>query len=92
MLALGRVMATDPKVILADELSLGLAPIVVKRLMRALRAAADAGAAVLLVEQHVRLALDIVDRACFMRRGRIELEGSASELRGASDRIQQIYL
>lgn len=92
MLALARVMAAQPRVILADELSLGLAPIVVKRLLTALRAAANDGAAVLLVEQHVRLALDIVDYAYFMRRGRVELEGSAESLRQENDRIREIYL
>jgi branched-chain amino acid transport system ATP-binding protein len=92
MLALARIMAAEPRVILADELSLGLAPIVVKRLLTALRSAANDGAAVLLVEQHVRLALDTVDHAYFMRRGRVELEGSAASLRENSDRIREIYL
>jgi branched-chain amino acid transport system ATP-binding protein len=92
MLALARVMAARPRVILADELSLGLAPIVVRRLLSALRSAANDGAAVLLVEQHVRLALDIVDHAYFMRRGRVDLEGSAASLRNESDRIREIYL
>jgi branched-chain amino acid transport system ATP-binding protein len=92
MLALGRVMAARPQVILADELSLGLAPIVVKRLLAALRSAANDGAAVLLVEQHVHLALGIVDHGYFMRRGRVQLEGSSAELRRDGDRIRDIYL
>jgi ABC-type branched-subunit amino acid transport system ATPase component len=92
MLALGRVMAARPQVILADELSLGLAPIVVKRLLGALRSAANDGAAVLLVEQHVHLALGIVDHGYFMRRGRVQLEGSSAELRRDGDRIRDIYL
>jgi len=92
MLSVGRVLASRRKAILADELSLGLAPIVVKRLLDALRRAADGGAAVLLVEQHVRVALDVVDRGYFLRRGRIELEGTRDELRQSDDRIQQIYL
>ena len=92
MLSVGRVLASRRKAILADELSLGLAPIVVKRLLDALRRAADAGAAVLLVEQHVRVALDVVDRGYFLRRGHVELEGTQDELRRSDDRIQQIYL
>lgn len=92
MLSLARVLAAQPSVILADELSLGLAPIVVKRLLSALRAAADAGAAVLLVEQHVHLALGTVDRAYFLRRGQVELEGTVSEIRADPAAMQAIYL
>lgn len=92
MLSVGRVLASGRKAILADELSLGLAPIVVKRLLGALRQAADAGAAVLLVEQHIRVALDVVDRGYFLRRGRVQLEGTRDELRRSDERIQEIYL
>jgi len=92
MLALGRVIASRPTVILADEMSLGLAPIVVTRLLAALRAAADSGAAVLLVEQYVKLALDTVDRAYFIKRGRIELSGAVAALRQQSDEIASLYL
>jgi branched-chain amino acid transport system ATP-binding protein len=92
MLSVGRVLAANPQVVLADELSLGLAPIVVKRLLTALRLAADGGAAVLLVEQHVRVALDVVNRGYFLRRGRIELHGTREELRHSDEAIQAIYL
>ena len=92
MLILGRVLAAKPAIILADEMSLGLAPIIVKRLLVALRAAADAGAAVLLVEQYIRLAMEVVDRAYFLKRGRIELSGDSSVLRGQSDEIASLYL
>jgi branched-chain amino acid transport system ATP-binding protein len=92
MLSLARVLAANPKVILADELSLGLAPIIVKRLLSALRAAANSGAAVLLVEQHVQMAMDYVDRGYFMSRGRVGLEGDVATLRKSSDRIQELYL
>jgi len=92
MLSVGRVLAANPQVVLADELSLGLAPIVVKRLLSALRLAADGGAAVLLVEQHVRVALDVVNRGYFLRRGRIELHGTREELRHSDEAIQAIYL
>ena len=92
MLSVGRVLAANPQVVLADELSLGLAPIVVKRLLNALRLAANGGAAVLLVEQHVRVALDVVNRGYFLRRGRIELHGTREELRRSDAAIQAIYL
>ena len=92
MLSLARVLAARPKAILADEMSLGLAPIVVKRLLAALRAAADGGAAVLIVEQHVRVALDVADHACFLARGRVALRGPCAELRGRSREIEDVYL
>jgi len=92
MLCVGRVLASKPRVVLADELSLGLAPIIVKRLLAALRQAANDGSAVLLVEQHVRVALDVVDRGYFLRRGRIELHGTCDELRKSEAQIQEIYL
>jgi branched-chain amino acid transport system ATP-binding protein len=92
MLSLARALSRDPKLLLADELSLGLAPLVVVRLLGAVRAAADRGVGVLLVEQHVRKALQIADRVYVMRRGKIELSGSAADLRGRVDEIQASYL
>jgi branched-chain amino acid transport system ATP-binding protein len=93
MLTLARALSRQPRVLLADELSMGLAPLVVKRLLEAVRAAADQrGAAVLLVEQHVRKALKYADRAYVMRRGRIELTGSAAELGSRIDEIEDHYL
>ena len=92
MLSLARVMAARPKALIVDEMSLGLAPIIVNRLLEALRAAADGGAAVLMVEQHVRVALDVVDRACFLRAGHIVLEGTPEQLRGRDQEIEEVYL
>jgi branched-chain amino acid transport system ATP-binding protein len=92
MLTLARALVGQPSVILIDELSLGLAPIIVKRLAGAVRAAADCGCAVLLVEQQTRHALEIADRACVMRRGRIVLEGEARELLADTARIEASYL
>ena len=69
--------------LLADELSLGLAPIIVATLLEAVRAAADErGVGVLLVEQHVRHALRIADRVHVMERGRVVLSGTADEVAG----------
>src|SRR5690242_7076293 len=81
MLSLARALGRHPKVLLADELSLGLAPLVVVNLLKAVRDAADErGVGVLLVEQHVRQALEIADRVYLMERGRIILSGTSDEL------------
>ena len=93
MLSLARGLCRSPRVLLADELSMGLAPMVVTRLLEAVRDAADRqGTAVLLVEQHVRQALRFADRAYVMRRGRIALAGSATELGGRLAEIEDSYL
>ena len=92
MLSLARILGSRPRLILADELSLGLAPLIVKRLIQALRAAADEGAAVLLVEQHVPAALAAVDEACVLVRGTIALQRPAAELRAHPEQITDLYL
>ncbi|MDQ2649266.1 MAG: ABC transporter ATP-binding protein [Actinomycetota bacterium] len=92
MLSLARALGRQPKVLLADELSLGLAPIIVGNLLRAVREAADGGVGVLLVEQHVRQALTIADRAYVMERGRIVISGTRDEVAGQLDRIESAYL
>ncbi len=92
MLALARCLARQCRLLLVDELSLGLAPLVVDRLLRAVRAAADAGTGVLLVEQHIHKALAVADRVLVMARGSIVLEGSANDLSDRVDDIQDAYL
>jgi branched-chain amino acid transport system ATP-binding protein len=92
MLTLARALGGDPVVLLADELSLGLAPLIFERLLHAIRAAADRGIGVLLVEQHVRDALEVADRAYVLHRGTVALTGSASELLGRIDEIERTYL
>jgi branched-chain amino acid transport system ATP-binding protein len=92
MLALARAIAAGPAVLLADELSLGLAPLVCERLLIALRAAADAGAGVLLVEQRVRDALEFADRAYVISNGSVVISGEASEIIGRMDEIERAYL
>jgi branched-chain amino acid transport system ATP-binding protein len=79
MLALASALGRNPELLLSDELSFGLAPVIVRRLLKAVRAAADGGAGVLLVEQHVHGALEIADRFYVMRRGVIERSGPAGE-------------
>lgn len=81
MLSLARALGRQPRVLLVDELSLGLAPIIVGNLLRAVRHAADErGVGVLLVEQHVHRALEVADRVYVMERGRIVHHGAAGEL------------
>ncbi|WP_405541675.1 ABC transporter ATP-binding protein [Streptomyces phaeochromogenes] len=92
MLSLARALCRTPKLLLADELSLGLAPLVVDRLLRAVREAADHGLGALLVEQHVRKVLDIADRVYVLRRGRIVMTGTPKELRANLDEIESSYL
>jgi branched-chain amino acid transport system ATP-binding protein len=93
MLSLARALGREPKVLLADELSLGLAPIIVTNLLTAVRAAADErGIGVLLVEQHVGQALKIADRVYVMERGRIVLSGTAEEAASQIDRIEAAYI
>jgi len=92
MLALGLALSRNPAVVLADELSMGLGPIVVDRLFSALRTAADQGAGVLLVEQHVHKAMSIADRVYVMDRGRVAISGAADDLRQRVDAIQSSYL
>ncbi|MGW3420095.1 ABC transporter ATP-binding protein [Streptomyces phaeochromogenes] len=92
MLSLARALCRTPKLLLADELSLGLAPLVVDRLLRAVREAADRGLGALLVEQHVRKVLDIADRVYVLRRGRIVMTGTPKELRANLDEIESSYL
>jgi len=93
MLALARMLGRDPKVLLADELSLGLAPIVVQRLLTALRqAATERGVGVLVVEQHVRQVMRIADRVYVLRHGEVTLSGPVHELRDRLDEIEASYL
>lgn len=91
MLTLARALGRGPRLLLADELSLGLAPLVVDRLLKAVRAAADAGTAVLVVEQYARKALEYADRAYVMAGGRIRMAVSASEGRQRLSDIEATY-
>jgi branched-chain amino acid transport system ATP-binding protein len=93
MLALGRALASDPKVMLVDEMSLGLAPVIVERLLPVLRRIADErGTAILIVEQHVHLALEVSDRAYVLTHGSLVLEGDAADLRTRRDLLESSYL
>jgi branched-chain amino acid transport system ATP-binding protein len=93
MLAVGRALVTRPRLLLVDEMSLGLAPVVVERLLPILRrVATELGTSVLFVEQHVALALEISDRAYILAHGRIRLEGAAAELSKRQELLAASYL
>ena len=92
MLSLARALASKPTVLLCDELSLGLAPLIVQRLLQAIRVAAQQGVAVLLVEQHVRAALAVADRAYVLRRGSVVISGTADHVRSRLHEVESSYL
>jgi branched-chain amino acid transport system ATP-binding protein len=93
MLAIGRALMQDPKVLLVDELSMGLAPVIVEALLPVIRRVADdTGAACVIVEQHVMLALQIADRAIVLAHGDVALRGDARELAADESRIERAYL
>ncbi len=87
MLALARVLVVPPRLLIADELSLGLAPIVVDEVYRTLEKVRDEGAALLLVEQHVKHALSLADDVAVLNHGQVTYSGVASELGDLSERL-----
>ncbi len=92
MLALTRALMNRPKMLLLDEPSLGIAPLIVRQIFATLNDLKKTGTTILLVEQNVNIALNLADRAYVLRTGEIVLEGSASELRTNSERVAQAYL
>jgi branched-chain amino acid transport system ATP-binding protein len=93
MLAVARGLMRQPKVLLIDELSMGLAPVIVESVLLAVRRIADDyGAAVVLVEQHIHLALEIADEAMVLVHGDVVMQGNASELAENPSRIEAAYL
>lgn len=93
MLAMARALTVSPKLLMVDEMSLGLAPIIVERLLPILRQIADeTGAGVLLVEQHVHMALQVADRAYVLSHGELAMEGDAAKMRNDRSLIEASYL
>ena len=91
MLAMGRALMSRPKILLLDEPSMGLAPIIVKEIFSIIRDINKLGTTVLLVEQNAFMALKAADRAYIIRNGEIEIEGSAKELL-QDERVKKAYL
>jgi len=93
MLAVGRALIQNPKVLLLDEMSMGLAPTIVESLLHGLRRiASDSGVAIVLVEQHVTLSLEVADRAVVLTHGEVTLRGHAAELAADPERLHRSYL
>ena len=90
MMAIGRGLMADPKLMLIDEMSLGLAPIIIDELFRALKAIRERGITLLFVEQNVRRTLQEADRAYILETGRVALSGPAAEL-CEEDRVKKAY-
>ncbi|AEV20633.1 ABC transporter protein [Geobacillus thermoleovorans CCB_US3_UF5] len=91
MLAIGRALMARPKLLLLDEPSMGLAPLLVKTIFRIIQEINESGTTILLVEQNAHMALSIADRAYVIESGRVVLSGAASELQ-ASEQVKQAYL
>jgi branched-chain amino acid transport system ATP-binding protein len=93
MLALGRAISMRPKALMIDEMSLGLAPVIVKQLLPVVRrVATELGTAVLIVEQHVDLALQNVDRAYVLNHGYLQRQGTAADLLSERGLLESSYL
>jgi branched-chain amino acid transport system ATP-binding protein len=91
MLEIARTLVTDPQAIMLDEPSIGLAPRIVDQVFAVVRRLAEAGKAILMVEQNVRKALDVSDRACVLELGRIRLQDRAQALIGDA-RVARLYM
>jgi ABC-type branched-subunit amino acid transport system ATPase component len=92
MLALAMTLVHEPEVLIIDELSLGLAPIVVQQVMEVVQQLRAAGVTMIVVEQSLNVALAISDRAVFMEKGEVRFEGPAAELAERNDLARAVFL
>lgn len=91
MLAMGRALMSNPKLLLLDEPSMGLAPLLVKEIFATIKEINQAGTTILLVEQNAHMALSIAHKAYVIETGKIVLEGTAKEL-AQSESVRKAYL
>jgi branched-chain amino acid transport system ATP-binding protein len=92
MVVLAQALVSEPKFVIIDELSLGLAPVVVQRLIPTIRTLTEAGIGVLLIEQFAAVALGLANRAYVMEGGRVQYSGTAQELKDRPDLLHSAYL
>jgi branched-chain amino acid transport system ATP-binding protein len=92
MVELAQALASRPTVLLVDELSLGLAPVIVKRLMPVMEEVADSGIGVLLIEQFAHVALALANNAYVLEGGRVQYAGTARELKDDPELLRKAYL
>jgi ABC-type branched-subunit amino acid transport system ATPase component/ABC-type branched-subunit amino acid transport system permease subunit len=92
MLTLGQALIAKPKLLMIDELSLGLAPVIVEQLLGIVRAIHDAGTTVVLVEQSVNVAITLAERAVFMEKGEVRFDGPTSDLLHRPDILRAVFL
>ena len=92
MLAIGRALVIRPKLLMVDELSLGLAPVIVEELMGVLKQLNAEGITVLVVEQHATLAMQMAERVLFMEKGRVRFSGDGRELLERPDLLRSVFL
>jgi len=91
MLALARALMASPRLLMIDELSLGLAPAVVGELLEVVAGLRQRGMAIVIVDQHVNMALDVADRAYFLERGQVRFDGPAAGLRDRRDLLRAVF-
>ena len=91
MLATARALMTDPKIVLMDEPSMGLSPLLVKEIFDIIRTLHENGSTILLVEQNAKMALGVADRAYVLETGKISMEGTAKDLLN-DERVKKAYL
>jgi branched-chain amino acid transport system ATP-binding protein len=92
MLALGMAFIAKPKLLMIDELSLGLAPTIVEQLLGIVRRIQERGTAIILVEQSINVALTVADRAYFLEKGEVRFEGATEELLERNDIVRSVFL
>ena len=92
MLGLATALVLEPRILLIDELSLGLAPIVVEQLLEVVGHLRETGLTIVIVEQSVNVALSVADRAVFMEKGTVRFEGSAADLLARDDLVRAVFL